>query len=362
MSSENDFLNFLGNKVNDALKKRGRLNIIIAGATGVGKSTLINAVFQGNLADTGIGKPVTLETKEKTKEGIPISIFDTQGLEKSESYRKIIEELDFYIQGKQSSQNAYEHIHIAWVCIVETTKRVQGSEIELVEMLSKHKIPVIAVITQCISDEGFKKRVEELLPQTRITVRVHAKETILEDGDKIKAKGLEELIERTMDLVPESVRDALAAAQRISLKTKQQRAHLAVSAAMLLAIPVGVIPIVNIPASIAVRISMLISISAIWGLSFPKTFFNALFFTGIMGAAGVIAAPTIISTILKLIPGIGYILSPAMDSLITSVIGEAYIGTLSMLTTKTPDRDPTADEVQAEYPHQLQKQILLKRQ
>jgi transposase-like protein len=54
-----------------ALKQRGRVNIVIAGRIGVGKSTLINSIFQGRMADTGQGRPVTKETREITKEGIP---------------------------------------------------------------------------------------------------------------------------------------------------------------------------------------------------------------------------------------------------------------------------------------------------
>lgn len=34
-------------------------NVLIAGGTGVGKSTLINSVFHGRMAATGQGKPVT---------------------------------------------------------------------------------------------------------------------------------------------------------------------------------------------------------------------------------------------------------------------------------------------------------------
>ncbi|WP_270803703.1 MULTISPECIES: GTPase [unclassified Aeromonas] len=80
--NENLELNkIISDAYDDALKKRGIANILIAGKTGVGKSTLINTVFQGRLASTGQGKPITQSTKKITKEGVPISIYDTKGLE-----------------------------------------------------------------------------------------------------------------------------------------------------------------------------------------------------------------------------------------------------------------------------------------
>ena len=66
--------------VREALEERGYVNVLIAGATGVGKSTLINAIFQGNFATTGQGLPVTPNTREIKKDDIPLSIFDTCGL------------------------------------------------------------------------------------------------------------------------------------------------------------------------------------------------------------------------------------------------------------------------------------------
>lgn len=47
----------LKNALEQAMQQRGHLNILIAGRTGVGKSTLINAVFQGNFAVAGQGRP-----------------------------------------------------------------------------------------------------------------------------------------------------------------------------------------------------------------------------------------------------------------------------------------------------------------
>lgn len=67
--------------IEDALKKRGEARLLIAGKTGVGKSTLVNAVFQGKIAETGQGRSVTEGVKEYSKSGIPICIVDTRGIE-----------------------------------------------------------------------------------------------------------------------------------------------------------------------------------------------------------------------------------------------------------------------------------------
>ena len=45
--------------INVKIRNMNKLNIIVVGKSGVGKSTLINSVFREDLADTGIGRPVT---------------------------------------------------------------------------------------------------------------------------------------------------------------------------------------------------------------------------------------------------------------------------------------------------------------
>ena len=65
-----DILSAIKRAFHDATRDIGTVNVLIAGRTGVGKSTLINEVFQGRLAETGQGKPITRETRRITKKGI----------------------------------------------------------------------------------------------------------------------------------------------------------------------------------------------------------------------------------------------------------------------------------------------------
>ena len=66
LAGSEDILAMISRSMEEAERTIGRFNILIAGRTGVGKSTLINEVFQGKLAATGQGRPVTRETREYT--------------------------------------------------------------------------------------------------------------------------------------------------------------------------------------------------------------------------------------------------------------------------------------------------------
>ena len=68
-------------KTEKEVENMAPVNILIAGKTGVGKSTLINNIFREKLADTGIGKPVTTHLRKISKQNIPIVLYDTIGLE-----------------------------------------------------------------------------------------------------------------------------------------------------------------------------------------------------------------------------------------------------------------------------------------
>src|SRR5262245_44538042 len=112
------------NALDEALRERGHVNVLIAGRTGVGKSTLVNAVFQGNFATTGQGRPVTTHTREIVKEGVPLSIFDTRGLEMAD-YAASLRTLRSFVEERQGARDPNQHIHVCWVCVEEDLRRVE---------------------------------------------------------------------------------------------------------------------------------------------------------------------------------------------------------------------------------------------
>jgi uncharacterized protein (DUF697 family)/GTP-binding protein EngB required for normal cell division len=321
--------------IDKATKDRGQVNILIAGKTGVGKSTLINAVFQGNFATTGQGRPVTQTTREIKKDGIPLSLFDTRGLELKE-YAETFKELENFVKNKNNDSNPMNHIHMAWICIDESSRRVEDAEIELCKLLSNH-MPVIGIITKSSSDEGFRQKVIDILSTTKNVVRVNSISKTLDDGYVIKPSGLEELVELAMEIVPEGQKNAFAAAQRVSIKQKKNKSHAIVAAAATTAAGTGAIPIPfsDAFALIPIQVGMLAGITAVFGFELKKAFLSTLVSSTITAGGATLLGKTIVSNLLKMFPGVGSIAGGAIAastaSALTIAFGEAYISTLAYM-------------------------------
>ncbi|MFH5069610.1 YcjF family protein [Enterobacter cloacae complex sp. 2024EL-00215] len=349
--------------VKDAIQKatseRGNISILIAGRSGVGKSTLINAVFQQKMAETGQGKPVTQNTREITKEGVPLTIFDTRGLEMSE-FQETHADLERLIKERSSDRDSNRHIHVAWLCIQEDGRRVEQAEIDLHNMLARH-MPVISVVTKARSDNGFKNEVQRLLPESRNVIRVRAIQEEMDDGYIIKAMGLESLIELTSEVIPEGKRRALAAAQRANINYRKTQSHKIVVASATAAAAAGASPIPFSDAAILapIQVTMIAGITSVFGLELSKGTLTTLVASAIGVGGATFLGRTVVVNILKCFPGVGTVaggaISAATASAITVGLGEAYIAVLAEIFTKDPDAEPTATEIGEKLKEKMKK-------
>ena len=350
VSPDFDFASVIKEAMRQAKENCGHINVLIVGNTGVGKSTLINAVFQGDLASTGQGRPISQNVEEITKEGIPLSIFDTRGLE-NKDYRKILAELEAEIDKRGRRPDPKQHIHIAWVCILEDSRRVQSAEEDLVALLTKLNIPTIAVITKARADDGFRDIVVEILPDAKDVIRVQAKEERLDNGSTNPIHGLQELVDKTIQFVPEAHQNAFIAAQRvdINLKKKKSRRTVMVAAASAAGIGFAPVPFADAVGIIPIQVGMLASISATFGLSVNAGSLTTLLGAIFAGAGGPLAGKTLVANLVKMFPVVGTIAGGAISGptagALTAVLGEAYIAVIARLLQQNEGELPTFNEV-----------------
>lgn len=335
----------------EAMRERGHVNVLIAGRTGVGKSTLINAIFQGQFASTGQGRPVTDGTREIRKPGIPLTIFDTRGLEMAE-FATTLTRLKALAAERRQDRDARQHLHVAWVCVAEDLRRVEDAETALVEMLADF-MPVLGVVTKARADQGFRAKVQDLLPRAVNVVRVRSIPEEFDDGHKLNPMGLIELVQATVDLVPEGQRRAFVAAQKTDLDLKRKTSHAIVGAAVVAAMGLAATPFPFADAVLLVptQIAMIAGITATYGLAISEGFLTSAVASVVGGAVATLSGRSIVAGLLKFIPGLGSIaggaIAAATAGTLTTGLGEAYIAALEALFMKHHGEQPTEEEVLA---------------
>lgn len=319
----------------DAKNKIGKVNIALIGKTGVGKSTLINAVFNENLAETGIGRPVTQNFREYSKEGAYFSLLDTKGFE-LESYSEILEQLKSIINDRKT-QDPATHIHLAWFCVNSTSNRIEDAEIHFINELST-LIPVIVVLTQSINvNRPLYNRIVMDAPYIKQVVCVLAQDYEIEGVGVKKAYGLDTLTDVSFQVIPEAFQTAFAAAQKVNLdlKTKSARGIIHLASAAAAAACAAPVPFADAAMLAPIQVGMLAKISHIMGLESSEGFLTML----VSSAAGVVGATyagrLIFTSIIKLIPGagsaIGAVVGATTATAITEAMGNAYVASLRYL-------------------------------
>lgn len=357
MTHDTEFSKILDDAIKKAVKQRGHINILIAGRTGVGKSTLINSIFQSNFATTGQGRPVTQNTRAISKDGIPLTIYDTRGLELKE-FDKTQKELLNLVTDLKKNDNHEKHIHVAWICIQEDGRRVEEAEIELQSKLSEH-VPVIGVITKSRADKGFRAEVQRLMPNAKNVVRVRSIREELDDSHVLEPMGLEELVEVTSEVIPEGVRKALAAVQKVKLDLKVDQSHKIVAAAAVTAAATGAspIPFSDVAILAPIQVGMLAGISATFGLEVSKASISTLISSAVGVTGASLTGRTVVANLLKFIPGAGYAvgatISATTAAALTTLLGEMYIYTLREIFKDDPSANPTMEHISKKYVEKL---------
>ncbi|WP_196061678.1 MULTISPECIES: GTPase [unclassified Serratia (in: enterobacteria)] len=344
----------INNILNDAVKDMPVANIIVIGKTGVGKSSLINGVFRGNFARTGVGKPVTDNIKVIKKAGVPLQIIDTQGLEVAD-YEKTRFNIESYINENNSSELSENYVHLAWLCINDTGKRYEEAEIDIAKYLVSKGIPVIVVLTKtnAFKNNEFTDEVRKAFKNySHAVCSTRAIEEVIYDDDDTdeiigirKVKGIDELIQVSYEVIPEAQKKAFSNALSIknkkALDIKKEQASKEVLAATALAATAAAIPVPFSDAFtlVPIQVGMIAKISYTFGMDVSRAALTTMV-TSLVGAGGaVFVGRAIVTGLLKMIPGVGSVVGGAISattaSAITKMLGDTYTLVLYTLATES---------------------------
>ncbi len=328
-------------KTREEVDKMTPVNVMVVGKTGVGKSTLINSIFRENLATTGVGKPVTKHLQKIIKEGVPMSLVDTRGLELSlASQKEIINDI-LQLITENKKKGVREQIHVIYYCIQAMTARIEDPEIELITQLSQ-QAPVIIVLTQSLGTqaEEFKRYLMRMHLPVQAILNVMAQPYPIYGKVSVPAFGLMELLEVTYDVVPREVGAALTNVQQIDIDRKANKARFWVTKYIASTFGVGFVPVPFSDAAVLVpmQVTMLAHITSIFGMEMDKSTLIAL--VSVVGGTGgaTFAGKFITSNLLKLVPGVGTVaggvISGVTASMITTALAMSYIEVLAVMARK----------------------------
>lgn len=354
------------------------LNVVVIGKTGVGKSTLINTVFGDSVAEVGIGTPVTQTIHKLEKEGVPLAIYDTPGLELQgeHSAENLLEEISELINSGIQSEDVNQAIHCIWYCINTMSSRIEPAEMDFLRKLGEKtkrcNVPVILVLTQAFSSKKTEEMVTVIrkanLP-IRVVVPVLAQDYEIGEGfPKIPAFGIDKLVEEINKLLPDTVRDTFVALQIASIDLKRKRARAVVTGAAGTAALTGAAPIPFSDAAILVptQVSMLAGITAVFGLPLEKSALTSIVSATIGTAGTTVLGKTVVANLVKMIPGagtiVGAVISGTTAATLTGALGEAYIAILTRVASGNMSfAELTSSEGMKELRREFEKQLRMSR-
>jgi uncharacterized protein (DUF697 family) len=342
---------FFRDGLSQALRGKTRLNVMLAGRVGVGKSTLVNAIFGEPIAPTGVGSSITQSIQRYVRPHLPISVYDTPGIELGVDADLIAR--NYLAEIKKQMGEDDTRVHFCLYCVRTRDERFETVESDIVRALAKDVL-VALVLTQCPTPDDHRalKFAQYLTSLGLPILDGQCFMTLAEEdrvaGVKLAPFGLPDLVRSIYHQLPDAERHTLASCQRVSLELKIAEARRSVNvnmgkAALIAATPIPLAD--SIPLS-ALQISMLGQISTIMGFRVdPKAIATA--FAAVLGVASVARTA---ASFFKLFPGSGTTINATIASTTTKILGEVFINACTnVLMRQTAGEYIHQDDIVSEF-------------
>lgn len=316
-----------------AKSRYGRFNLAVIGGSGVGKSSLVNAVFGRDWAKVGKGLPVTRGVTYYNDDSL--GIWDVEGFEigspvpPGEQLRAHLDAI--------AKHPAREQISVVWYCVKSNDDRLTPADIAMIRELDSSGVPVILVLTKVDWSrnpitgsrtapkgvEAFVEWLEEPVDEHGQPINIPYERVILtstsDKHGKGKGHGLGELVAETLALSPDNEKDAFRIAQRLNLPWKRELARPIIGAASAAAaIP---LPVADAITLAPIQLGMMGRIATIYDLEM-----KAMMSAGALAQLGAqFAGQALARSFIKIIPGAGSFINAGVAAALTAATGEAWM-------------------------------------
>lgn len=319
-----------------------RGNVLVIGNSGVGKSTLINAVLGEKCAEAGWGTRGTTDKLEIYENAeVPFRIIDTMGFEPTFiKERQAIHAVNKW--SKESAKDGREdsQINAIWLCVEGTSSKLFPKTIKNMVKATRiwKSVPVIVVITKSYSVPERTKNIEmvnDVFSQfkhhsinLKKIIPVVAETYVINDTAFAPPEGITELIDITNELMPEGIKAGQKDLADYKLSRRRALSHGVVAASTASGAVIGAIPIPIADAAIlspleAAEVNAIAKVYGIHRDENSKKLLNSIIEIGTVGMAAKLAISAV-----KAIPGINLaasIINAVIASSIIAALGEGSI-------------------------------------
>ncbi len=321
-------------------------NVLVLGNSGVGKSTLINAILGEEVAYTSYGTAGTTNeikiygTNSGDEGKVPFCLIDTMGFEPDPSKAKhAIKLVNDWMKEAKKEDNE-KTIDLVWFCVDGCAAKLFLSSIECLAKAIKPwgDVPILVAITKSYSEPDQAKNIEMVYnafaKQTfhpcnlRGVFPVVASTFALNESSFAPPSGLSALVDKTIELLPTGKKNAEAVINNFRLNRKKFLSQSIIAASVASAVTVCALPLPVVDALplTAIERTEIAALARIYDIE-KETSLGSL--TKLVLECGAVtgAAKTVLSA-LKAIPGLN-LAAAVLNSIVAGAIVIALGETLA---------------------------------
>lgn len=316
-------------------------NVLVLGNSGVGKSTLINAVIGDDIAKTSFGtRGTTEELAIYGSPSVPFRVIDSIGFEPSPiKSLRAIHAVRKWSRLSAQEGNENSRINVIWFCVDGTAAKLFPETIRnFSNSIAMWKsVPIIAVITKSYSQADRTRNIEMVRQafrgqrverNLRAIVPVVAQTFVINETAFAPPEGIADLIDATMRAMPEGMQGGAYDLMQFKLTRKRVLAQGLIGASVAAGATVGAVPIPIADSLVLspLELAELNGLARLYGIDKREDAKQFLDSIVQVGTASVVAHSAI--SAIKAIPGINIaasVLNAIVAASIIAALGEGAV-------------------------------------